>query len=383
MLHTVNTKANNSKLKEYMKFIINRENLLTPLQQIVGVIEKRQTMPILANVLMSVKDNFLTLTGTDLEIQLVSKIETTELSPGSITVPARKLLDLCRLLPGNADIQIEQQDDKLKVLSGRSRFSLSCLPSDNYPEFAESEMDKQFSINAGKLKKSLEKTIFCMANQDVRYYLNGLLLNISNKKFKLVASDGHRLSIYEDSLGEPTGYEARIILPRKGVLELYRLLDNPDIDLDIMFSSNNIKIAISNLVFSAKLVDAKYPDFSKVFQQSFFEPISVKKLGLKESLTRIAVLANEKFKGVTLDIVQGNIKISTHNPEHDEGEEDVSVEYNGEDLSIAFNAQYLLDAITNIDSDSVILTIANNVSTCFIDEPSQSEYRFIVMPMRI
>jgi DNA polymerase III subunit beta len=366
-----------------MKLIINRETLLTPLQQIVGVIEKRQTMPVLANVLLLVKDNYLTLTGTDLEIQLVSKIEIKELSPGSITVPARKLLDLCRLLPIKADIQIELSGDKLKILSNRSRFSLSCLPSEHYPEFAESEMDKKFSINSGKFKKALEKTTFCMANQDVRYYLNGLLLNISNTKFKLVASDGHRLSIYEDTLDEATGYEGRIILPRKGVLELYRLLDNPDINLNILFSSNNVKIAINNLVFSAKLVDAKYPDFSKVFQQPFFEAIPIQKQELKDALTRVAVLANEKFKGVTLDILPGNIKISTHNPEHDEGEEEVSVEYNGEHLSIAFNAQYILEALSNIDSDTVILTVAKNVSTCFIDESNQSEYRFIVMPMRI
>lgn len=366
-----------------MKFIINRETLLIPLQQIVGVIEKRQTMPILANVLMLVQDNYLTLTGTDLEIQLICKIEITEIAQGSITVPARKFLDLCRLLPAKADIQIEQNDDKLKITSNRSRFTLSCLPSEQYPEFIESDMDKSFSINAGKLKKALEKTTFCMANQDVRYYLNGLLLNISNKNFKLVASDGHRLSIYEDSLDEPTGYEARITLPRKGVLELYRLLDKPEINLNIVFSANNIKISIENLIFSAKLVDAKYPDFSKVFQQTFYEAISIQKQEFKDSLTRVAVLANEKFKGVTLDICPTNIKINTHNLEHDEGEEDVSVEYQGEELSIAFNAQYLLDALSNIDSDAVILTIANNLSTCFIDEPKQAEYRFIVMPMRI
>ncbi|WP_411726265.1 DNA polymerase III subunit beta [Methyloglobulus sp.] len=366
-----------------MKFIINRETLLTPLQQIVGVIEKRQTMPVLANVLMVVSDDFLTLTGTDLEIQIVAKVNVTESSPGSITIPARKLLDLCRLLPSQSNIQLEQQNDKVKVLSNRSRFSLSCLPAEHYPEFAESDMDKQFTINAGKFKKALEKTIFCMANQDVRYYLNGLLLNISNNKMKLVASDGHRLSVFEDRLEEPTGYEARIILPRKGVLELYRLLDNLDTEITVMFSNNNVKITIDHLVFSAKLVDAKYPDFGKVFQQAFYEPISLPKQELKESLTRVAVLSNEKFKGVTFDIAPGSMKISTHNPEHDEAEEDLNIDYQGELLSIAFNAQYLLDAVSNLDSDTAVLTVASNVSSCFIDEPSQCEYKFIVMPIRL
>jgi DNA polymerase III subunit beta len=366
-----------------MKFIINREALLTPLQQIVGVIEKRQTMPVLANVLMVVSDDFLALTGTDLEIQIVSKVGVTEAQAGSITVPARKLLDLCRLLPNGSDIHLEQKNDKVKVLSNRSKFSLSCLPAEHYPEFAESDMEKQFPINAGKLKNALEKTIFCMANQDVRYYLNGLMLNISNNKIKLVASDGHRLSIFEDKLEHETGYEARIILPRKGVLELYRLLDNLETELTVMFSNNNIKITIDHLVFTAKLVDAKYPDFGKVFQQAFYEPISLPKQVLKESLTRVAVLANEKFKGVTFDIAPGSMKISTHNPEHDEAEEDISIDYTGEPLSIAFNAQYLLDAVSNLASDSAVLTIASNASSCFIDEPNQCEYKFIVMPMRL
>lgn len=366
-----------------MNFIINRETLLSPLQQIVGVIEKRQTMPVLANVLMLVKDNRLTLTGTDLEIQIMCAVDVTDATAGSITVPARKLLDLCRLLPNQSSIKLEQQNDKVKISSNRGRFSLSCLPADSYPEFPESDLDKQFSINAGKLKIALEKTIFCMANQDVRYYLNGLLLNISNNRIKLVASDGHRLSIFEDKLAQQTGYEARIILPRKGVLELYRLIDDLDTELTVMFSNNNIKVAIGQLVFSAKLVDAKYPDFGKVFQQNLFSPISVEKLELKETLTRVSILSNEKFKGVTLDISPGSMKISTHNPEHDEAEEDLTIDYEGEPMTIAFNAQYLLDAVSNVASEKAVLTIASNSSSCFIDEPTACEYKFIVMPMRL
>ncbi len=366
-----------------MKFIINRDVLLTPLQQLVGVIEKRQTMPVLANVLLVVTDSQLTLTGTDLELQLVATVEVSETIPGAITVPARKLLDLCRLLPNKSEIQIESFDDKVKVTANKSRFSLSCLPAEQYPEFPEPEMDKKFSINAGKFKKALEKTIFCMANQDVRYYLNGLLLHISNKKIKLVASDGHRLAVYEDQLETTTDYEIRIILPRKGVLELYRLLDNPDIEITVMLSNNNIKVEINQLVFLAKLVDAKYPDFSKVFQQAFYEPVVVHKLALKESLTRVAVLANEKFKGVTLEFSEHNLKITTHNPEHDEAEEEIGSDYRGDNLNISFNAQYILDAVSNIDSDTVLLTIASNVSSCFINEPTVCEYKFIVMPMRL
>jgi DNA polymerase-3 subunit beta len=374
-----------------MKFTINREEILLPLQQIVSVIEKRQTMPILSNVLMVIEEDQLILTGTDLEIQIIAKISIPAASPGSITVPARKFLDICRLLPSGAEIKFELQDEtqsgagaaKVKITSGRGRFSLSCLPADNYPEFSESELDNHLFINAGKFKKALEKTTFCMANQDVRYYLNGLLLNVSNSKLKLVASDGHRLSIYEDNLDQAAGFEARIILPRKGVIELSRLLDDPEAELKVEFSSNNIRISIKNLIFSAKLVDSKYPDFSKVFQQEFFNPIHIQKQLLKETLTRVAILANEKFKGVTFDITSESLKISTHNPEHEEAEEELAVEYLGEPLTIAFNAQYLLDAVSNLDSELAVLTIASNASSCFIDEPNDCGYKFIVMPMRL
>jgi len=366
-----------------MKFIINREEILLPLQQIVSVIEKRQTMPILSNVLMVIEEEQLTLTGTDLEIQIIAKINIAAITPGSITVPARKFLDICRLLPSGAEIKFELQEDKVKIISNRSRFSLSCLPADNYPEFAESELENHLFINAGKFKKALDKTVFCMANQDVRYYLNGLLVNVSNSKLKLVASDGHRLSIYEDDLDQATGFEARIILPRKGVLELSRLLDDPEAELKVEFSSNNIRVFIKNLIFSAKLVDSKYPDFGKVFQQEFFNKMLIQKQVLKDALTRVAILSNEKFKGVTFDITPDSLKISTHNPEHDEAEEELMIEYSGEPLTIAFNAQYLLDAVSNLDSEMAVLTIASNASSCFIDEPDECGYKFIVMPMRL
>jgi DNA polymerase-3 subunit beta len=366
-----------------MKFIISKDQLLTPLQQIVSVIEKRQTMPILSNVLVVVKPDQLVLTGTDLEIQLVANINMPIIEPGAVTAPARKFLDICRLLPNGAEIKIDQQSDKLKLSSGRSRFVLNCLPADSYPEFSESGFDKRFLINAGKLKKALSKTVFCMANQDVRYYLNGLLLHVSNSKIKLVASDGHRLAIYEDQLEIPSGLETKIIIPRKGVLELARLLDDADVDLSIELSDNNIRIFIKNLIFSAKLVDSKYPDFSKVFQQAFLEPIQLQRNLFKDALTRVAILSNEKFKGITLDFAPDSLKISTHNPEHDEAEEEVPIDYASEPLSISFNAIYLLDAISNLESESAVLTIAANISSCFIQEPADPTYKFIVMPMKL
>ncbi len=366
-----------------MKFIINREALLGSLQQIVSVTEKRQTMPILSNVLLVIENEQLTMTGTDLEVQLIAKLDLPDATSGSITVPARKFLDICRLLPAGSEIRFEQTEDKVKITSNRSRFSLNCLPADNYPEFTEDELEHQFVINAGQFKRALDKTTFCMANQDVRYYLNGLLLHISNSKLELVASDGHRLSIYEDHLEIATGFEARIILPRKGVLELNKLLDDNDVELKIEFSSSSIRIYIKHQIFSAKLVDSKYPDFSKVFQQTFLNPLHIDKAILKNSLTRVAVLSNEKFKGVTFDINTERLKISTHNPEHDEAEEELAIIYDDEPLSISFNAQYLSEAVSNLDGDTALLTIASDASSCFINEPDNDKYKFIVMAMRL
>ncbi len=366
-----------------MKFNINREQLLPSLQQLANVIEKRQTMPILSNVLVVVSDNSLVLTGTDLEIQIIANITLDKSEPGEITVPARKFLDIVRLLPSQAEIKVELVNDKVKVTSGRSRFSLATLAANNYPEFSEAELESEFLINAGKMKKSLDKTLFCMANQDIRYYLNGLLFHISNSKLKLVSSDGHRLSIYEDNIGAATGYEARIILPRKGILELSKLLDDEDAELKIQFSNSNIRVIINNLIFSAKLVDSKYPDFSKVFDQPFYNKIHIQRQILKDALTRVAILANEKFKGVTCNISDGLLLLSSHNPEHDEAEEELLIEYFGEPITIAFNSQYLLDAVSNLESELAVLTIASNGSSCFVEEPIQQPYKFIVMPMRI
>ncbi len=367
-----------------MKFILNRELLLIPLQQIVSVIEKRQTMPILANILFQLENNQLTLTGTDLEIQIVVKIPLQSDIAGSITIPARKLLDICRLLPTEADIKFELKDDKLKIQSGRSRFSVSTLKAEEYPKFEMSEMDCQFTIKAGQLKKAFDKTAFCMANQDIRYYLNGLMLSIFNDKLKLVGSDGHRLAIYEGQIEEKTEIESRIIIPRKGVVELSRLLDiDEDLDIKVEFSRNNIRIVIGSLTFSAKLVDSKYPDFSKVFDQAFKSPIQVQKQYLKDALTRVSILSNEKFKGVEFTVKGDNLKISTNNPEHEEADEEVLIEYLGDPLSIAFNSQYILDAVSNLDSELAVLTIAENASSCFIEESSEQNYKFIVMPMRL
>ena len=222
-----------------------------------------------------------------------------------------------------------------------------------------------------------------MANQDVRYYLNGLLLHISNSRLKLVASDGHRLAIYEDDIGHATGYEVRIIIPRKAVQELHRLLDDADFELGVQFSNNFIRVEYKQVVFSSKLIDAKFPDFSKVFSQDAKPPLVIAKQSLRDALTRVAILSNEKYKGVSFDIGRESLKLSAHNPEHDSAEEELLIDFAGEPLNIAFNSQYILDAVSNLDSDTARINIATNASSCFVEDPEQHAFRFVVMPMRM
>lgn len=368
-----------------MKFVVNREKILPSLQKIVSVIEKRQTMPILGNVLMQLEGNVLTMTGTDTEIQLVCKIQMDSASDGGeLTVPARKFLDIIRLLPSNAEIKFETHDgDKVKLASGRSKFSLTTLPAGHYPSFSKSQSTYQFAVNAGKLKKAMDKTAFCMANQDVRFYLNGMSLTLSGSKITLVASDGHRLSFFEDDIGANTEHHARMILPRKAVQELARLLDDPDAEASIQASTNDVTVFYKDIVFSSKLIDAKFPDFSRAFDQPFMDAITLPRQALKEALTRVSILANEKFKGINFFIGAGSLKLTAHNPEHDEAEEELPIDYQGEPLTIAFNSQYMLDAVSNLDTDTAVITIAANMSNCFVEDVGQSLYKFVVMPMRV
>jgi len=367
-----------------MRFSINREQILGPLQQIARVIDKRQTLPILSNVLVQCCDNRLILTGTDLEVQIVSHLNLDDIrDEGSITMPARKLLDICKLLPADSVIKFDLDNDKVKVSSGRGRYTLNTLPADSFPEFSRSETKSSFKVNAGKLREGLDKTAFCMAVNDTRHYLNGLELSIKNSKIKLVASDGHRLGLYEDDIGAKTDHDAKIILPRKAVQELVRLLDDSEADAEIRISNNSIEVLYKNSVFSSKLVDARFPDFSRSFNQSFLDPLRVDRVSLKEALMRVEVLCNEKYKGVNFEINSCSMKLSGNNPENDEAEEDIVIDYLGDSVSISFNAQYVLDAVNNVDSDTVEMTIAANASACFLEAPTKSLFRYVVMPMRI
>jgi len=366
-----------------MKFTSSRENLLAPLQQVVGVIEKRQTLPILSNVLIRLADRRLEFTGTDLEVQLVTHSVADSGEDGQVTVPARKLLDICRLLPEGSAVSVECGADKLAVKSGRSRFSLSTLPADNYPAFDISAPEVELALSARVLKKAMEKTLYAMALQDVRYYLNGLLLDLDGALLRTVSSDGHRLAVYEELLEGMDVEPRQVIVPRKGVMELYRLLGDQDDPVTLGIAPNNIRVQMGAVSFSAKLIEGRFPDFRRVMPRDITKTLHIGKDLFKSALTRVAVLSTEKIKGVSLEVEGGTMKLQAQNPEHEEAEEELEVRLEGEGLSVGFNAAYLLDAINNVDSDEVRLSFTDAANSCLIEDPQNQKYRFIVMPMRL
>ena len=368
-----------------MKFTITRETLLTPLQQVIGVVEKRQTLPILSNVLLKLADGQLELTGTDLEVQLVTRTTVESGEDGAITVPARKLLDICRLLPEKSAISVDCKEDRFAIRCGSSKFNLATLPADNYPEFDTGTTELEVAVPAATLCRALEKTTFAMAQQDVRYYLNGLLLDLDGRTLRTVASDGHRLAVFEEAL-DIEGEGRQIIIPRKGVLELARLLGEGEEAVTVQIAPNTIRVNLGRVSFAAKLIEGRFPDFQRVMPRDLARIMLVEKDAFKGALTRVSVLSSEKYKSIGMEIdSEGEpfMSLKAQNPEHEEAEERVPVSLEGSGLSVGFNAAYLLDAINNVDSAQVRLSFTEAANSCLIEDCGDSHFKFIVMPMRL
>ncbi len=365
-----------------MKLSAARETLLKPLQAVIGVVERRQTMPILANVLLVAKDGQLAVTATDLEVELVASAEVEVDTAGEVTVPGRKLLDICRALPDSAKISISQTGDKLSIRSGRSKFSLTTLPAAEFPTVEDINSTQTVDVPQGTLVRLLEKTHFSMAQQDVRYYLNGLLLETGDKFLRAVATDGHRLALCQQELKGAKLKEQQVIVPRKGVLELQRLLSGEGA-VSLEFGSNHIRIQLDGIRFTSKLIDGRFPEYERVIPQDTSNKLSADRLAFKGALQRTAILSNEKYRGIRLIIRDSGVTIQAHNPEQEEAEEELEVEYSGEDIEIGFNVNYLLDALGAIEADVVSLSVQDSNSSCLLREPDSDDSRFVVMPMRL
>ncbi len=365
-----------------MKFSAPRETLLEPLQAVIGVVERRQTMPVLANVLLVAGDDGLSVTATDLEVELVASVDVKVEKGGEITVPGRKLLDICRALPDGANVSFSLSGDKVTVRSGRSRFTLSTLPASEFPTVEDIKGQQKVTVPQSQLRRLIEKTQFSMANQDVRYYLNGLLLEVAGSIVRSVATDGHRLAMCELTIDGVDSSPQQVIVPRKGVLELQRLIgDGGDCTLEI--GSNHLRVALAGIRLTSKLIDGRFPDYDRVIPKESEAPMLADRVQLADGLNRIRILANEKYKGVRVELKPGSVTVQAHNPEQEEAEEEIEVQYDGAAMEIGFNVEYLIAALRALDAESVRLEFRDAASSCLIQDPERRDCKYVVMPMRL
>lgn len=366
-----------------MKLTINRNDLFEPLQSVCGVVERRQTLPILANVLIQVDQNSIRFTASDLDVE-ISYILEQELSYNfRTTIPAKKFLDIIKSLPDDANVDLVLDDDHVTIKSGRSRFKLTTLPADEYP--LKDQLDKSFSLKIPEktLKQLLDNTQFAMAHQDVRYYLNGLLFEITGEEIKTVATDGHRLAISEATIKSEVENLLQIIIPRKGVLEMSRLLTEADNVIELEVGSNYIRLITHNQTLTSKLIDGKFPDYERVIPQQSNKKVYAERLRIKNGLARTSILSNEKFRGIRLQLEEGKIITSANNPEHESAEEEIDVIYSGDSMEIGFNVSYILDVMNVIKSDEIMIELKDADSSCLITSPQDPGSRYVIMPMRL
>jgi len=365
-----------------MKITAAREDLLGPLQNVIGVVERRQTMPILANVLLAVRDNRLAITGTDLEVELVASHDVTVEQPGDVTVPGRKLLDIFRALPEKVSVSLSTEGERTVLRAGRSRFTLSSLPATEFPVIDEIHAQQRVSVSQGVLRRLIDKTHFSMAQQDVRYYLNGMLLETEGTVLRAVATDGHRLALAEAQLGSPTSLAQQVIIPRKGILELQRLLGG-DGDLELAVGTNHVRVNIGDIRLTSKLIDGRFPEYARVLPASPSKIVTADREQLRQSFQRTAILSNEKYRGIRLTLRPNQLTIQAHNPEQEEAEDQVEVSYEGEELEIGFNVTYLLDALAALEGERIEIGLNDPNSSCLIRMPGSSDVKYVVMPMRL
>lgn len=366
-----------------MKLQVGRNELLMALQAVIGVVERRQTLPVLSNFLLEARDDELVVTGTDLEIELESRARIQNLAPGRATVPARKLFDICRGLPEGAEINLEVSGDKASLKSGRSRYSLSCLKPEEFPALGRLAEGRKLTLLRKDLRNLIERTQFAMAQQDVRYYLNGMLFEISANRVRSVATDGHRLALSE--LVTDTGFkeQAQIIIPRKAILELHRLLDAGDENITLQIGAGQIQADLDVIRLTSKLIDGRFPDYERVIPEGGDKQVLADREVVKRALSRTAILSNEKFRGVRLQLENDKLVLQTHNPEHEEAEEDLEVDYKGGTLEIGFNVNYLLDALGALNSERFVMELKNADSSGLIRAEDDASSKYVVMPMRL
>ena len=367
-----------------MRFSLQREALLKPLAQVVNVVERRQTLPVLANLLTQVSGGQLSLTGTDLEVEMISRVTVDDAQDGETTIPARKLFDIVRALPDGSKVTLSQNGDKITVQAGRSRFTLSSLPANDFPSVDEVEATERVSVPEAALKELIERTAFAMAQQDVRYYLNGLLFDLADTRLRCVATDGHRLALCEAALdGGTNNAKRQIIVPRKGVTELQRLLEGGDREVELELGRGHIRIKRDDVTFTSKLIDGRFPDYEAVIPIGADREVRIDREALRAALQRAAILSNEKYRGVRIEASPNLLRISAHNPEQEEAQEEVEADTKVDGLAVGFNVNYLLEALTALRDEQVVLQLRDANSSALVREAASERCRHVVMPLRL
>lgn len=366
-----------------MQLTVQRKDLLAALQTIIGVVERRQTMPILSNVLLKAENNGIVLTATDLELELITDAPAVIETPGSAAIPARKLLDICRGLPDNAEITLSQDQQQTRVESGRSRFTLATMPAEDWPYLDEVSEGQSIVLSERVLKGLLDRTHFAMAQQDVRYYLNGLLFSLKSDRARCVATDGHRLALSDAPLDIALEEPIQAIIPRKAITELVRLLDTNEVDITLQLSNKHLRLALPGLVFTTKLIDGRFPDYERVIPDNVDRCMHADRDTIRQALSRTAILSNEKFGGVRLALSEHSLRLQAQNVDREEAEDEIQVSYDNAPIEIGFNVNYLLEALGAMDSGEFTLSLSGPDSSGLLQASSDPSTRYVVMPMRL
>jgi DNA polymerase-3 subunit beta len=366
-----------------MRFSIQRETLLKRLQHVVGVVERRQTLPVLANLLLVVDAAGVSLTSTDLEVEMIARTSADDLDPGEVTVPARKLFDICRALPDGCRIKFEQNGERVTVSAGRSRFTLATLPATEFPTIDNIELVERVALPEANLKELMDRTGFAMAHQDVRYYLNGMLLDLREHSLRCVATDGHRLAMAETRLDTKIAPPRQVIVPRKGINELQGLFEPGDGIVELEFARNHLRVRRGDVTFTSKLIDGRFPDYEAVIPIGADKEVRLQRDDMRAALQRAAILSNEKYRGVKIEVAPNRVRIIAHNPEQEEAVEEVEARTGVSELSVGFNVNYLLDALGAISSEEVLLCLRDGQSSCLVRKPDSDDTRHVIMPLRL
>ncbi len=368
-----------------MRLTQTREHLLESLQATLGAIEKRHTAPILENVLLRIEGSKALWRGTDLELEIATHTPIMDGTDGDITLPARKLSDICKSLPAESIVNLEiQAENRARITSGRSRFELATLPASEFPELEDIGEVQTFELPENSLKHLLERTAFAMANQDVRYYLNGMLMEVTAEGIRTVSTDGHRLALCFYAGDSSNTQTQQLIIPRKGVLELARLLrSDSQVPVQVQASQNHLRVELDNLRFTTKLIDGRYPDYRAAIPGTGQIQVDIDRKAFKDMLSRVAILSNEKFRGVRLSLSENLLQVQAHNPEQEVANDELDVNYQGIDFSIGFNVTYLLDAVNHLQGEALRLHCNSPESSALITDPEDDSVRNVVMPIRL